>query len=529
MGGAIDLATGRDPTEVFDDLGAYCAARRAAGFTVVITTFLPRDKEGFESARETFNALLRDSWPSIADALADIAADPRIGDPLDCFDRTYFAADAIHPNSTGYGVMAEVTAPILSAICGTWDMRLRDSAAAWGDWSAYTPLRPWTLHGADGRKTVHVEVQGAGEDVASASASIVLDTTPPRSTVAGADDAWHQTPVTLTATADDGPIGSGVVMVQLRVDDGPWARATQAVVSGDGAHTVRYRAVDAVGNVEKTRELQVHIDSTPPETTTAADDGSWHAAPHVVAFSAADVSGSGVDHTEYSVDGDTWKTGAAATLTTSGRHEVAYRSIDLAGNVEAARTAAVAVDADAPKTSLTGADDRWYAAPVPVSLTATDTASGVVATEYSLDDGAWTVGTETVVSGEGAHVLRYRSVDAVGNVETAGTQTIRIDTRAPTARFLRRAACRRGGKATLRYTVADPRPGGPTAKVRIVVRDSRGRVVKRLTRRNLTVNRRQATTFVCRLRKGLYRLSISATDAAGTAQAKARTGRLLVR
>jgi hypothetical protein len=318
-------------------------------------------------------------------------------------------------------------------------------------------------------------------------------------------------------------------MVQLSVDDGSWAHATQAVVSGDGVHTVRYRSMDAVGNVEETRALEVRIDATPPRTTAAPDDGSWHAAPHVVAFSAADASGSGVEHTEYSIDGGRWKTGAAATLTTSGRHDVAYRSVDLAGNVEAVRQVTAAVDADAPETSLTGADDAWHAAPVPVSLTATDTASGVVLTEYALDDGPWTTGTETVVSGEGAHVLRYRAVDAVGNVEAARSRTIRIDTRAPTARFLQRAVCRRAGRATLRYTVADPRPGGPTATVRIVVADSRGRVVKRLTRRGLPVGTRQTATFTCRLRAGTYRLTISATDAAGTAQAKARTGWLTVR
>ena len=529
MGGAVDLASGRDAAAVFADLGAYCEARRAAGFRVVVTTFLPRDREGFEAARQMFNGLLRADWASIADGLADIAANPRIGDALDCFDRTYYTDDGVHPNNAGFGVMAEVTAPLLVAIGGSWDMRLRDAAQAWADWLPYASVRAWTLSGGDGAKTVEVEVRDAEGGTAVAADSIVLDTTPPTTTLSGGGDTWSRTPVTLTATADDGPIGSGVAMVQLSVDDGPWAHATQAVVSDDGVHTVRYRAVDAVGNVEETRAVQIRIDATPPQTTAAPDDGSWHAAPHVVAFSATDAAGSGVDHTEHSVDGGRWKTGATATLTTTGRHEVAYRSVDLAGNVEAARRVTVAVDADAPETSLAGADDAWHAAPVPVSLTATDTASGVVLTEYALDDGPWTAGTETVVSDEGAQVLRYRAVDAVGNVEAAGSRTIRIDTRAPTARFLRRAVCRRGGKAALSYAVADPRPGGPTAAVRIAIADSRGRVVKRLTRRSLPVCTRRTATFACRLGTGTYRLTISATDVAGTAQAKPRTGWLTVR
>lgn len=97
-------------------------------------------------------------------------------------------------------------------------------------------------------------------------------------------------------------------------------------------------------------------------------------------------------------------------------------------------------DTTAPVTSatVTGSGepvDGWYAEEVTVTLSAVDEegGSGVAATEYSLDDDAgWTAYTSPVtVTGEGSHVLRFRSTDAAGNVEQAKSITIKIDGTAP--------------------------------------------------------------------------------------------------
>ncbi|MEI6727320.1 MAG: SGNH/GDSL hydrolase family protein, partial [Actinomycetes bacterium] len=80
MAGGGDLASGGDPQAVLDALQTYCAARRAAGFEVVVLTLLPRsDPVGFDAARAVYNDMLRAQWPAFADGLADVAADPRIG------------------------------------------------------------------------------------------------------------------------------------------------------------------------------------------------------------------------------------------------------------------------------------------------------------------------------------------------------------------------------------------------------------------------------------------------------------------
>jgi hypothetical protein len=76
--------------------------------------------------------------------------------------------------------------------------------------------------------------------------------------------------------------------------------------------------------------------------------------------------------------------------------------------------------------------------PVTVTITADDGAagSGVASISYTLDGGAQQTvsgASATVpVSGDGTHTVSYFATDKVGNAGTAKTQTVRIDTAAPT-------------------------------------------------------------------------------------------------
>ncbi|GAA0973887.1 hypothetical protein GCM10009555_029350 [Acrocarpospora macrocephala] len=180
--------------------------------------------------------------------------------------------------------------------------------------------------------------------------------------------------------------------------------------------------------------LTLSLDGIAPVTTATTDPAQpasgWFTSALLVTLSAAD-QGSGVDRTEYQLDGGAW-TGYAepVVITGDGSHTLAYRSADKAGNVEAAKTLAVKVDATAPVTTA----DTTPVGGVSVVLSAADATSGVAGTEYSLDGGAWTPYTQTVViSGEGEHELRYRSTDKAGNVEEIKAVTVKIeDSVAPT-------------------------------------------------------------------------------------------------
>jgi cytochrome c len=145
-----------------------------------------------------------------------------------------------------------------------------------------------------------------------------------------------------------------------------------------------------------------------------------------------------VARTEYQLDGATTWTAYAAPIpvTGDGTHEVRFRSVDEAGNVEATKSVPVKIDTTAPMTTATFAppsDGGWHAGAVPVTLTSTDAGSGVSTVEWSLDGGPWTPYTQPVdVTGDGEHELLYRATDKAGNAETLKSAVLRIDGNSPT-------------------------------------------------------------------------------------------------
>lgn len=126
--------------------------------------------------------------------------------------------------------------------------------------------------------------------------------------------------------------------------------------------------------------------------------------------------------TEYSFDNTNWITYTAPfTISGEGMTAVYYRSKDPAGVVEPTNLLIVKIDKTAPETHavLEGSFDGYnYTSDVTVSLYASDAVSGVASTLYSLDDSSWLeYSGSLVVSTEGSHLLKYKSIDKAGNIE----------------------------------------------------------------------------------------------------------------
>ena len=166
----------------------------------------------------------------------------------------------------------------------------------------------------------------------------------------------------------------------------------------------------------------------------------------------------------------------------------------------------------APTVSLsTGGDD---------ALSAVEYRPGATAT--------WqTYGAPFTVVGQGVSACGARCRDAFGN-EGVAAFTIKLDTRRPTPQ-VRSATVKRGRTCTIRYEVADPRPGSPTATVKIVVSDSHGRRRWARTVSGALVDTWLSVAFRCNLAHGAYQISVLATDTAGNLQTKAAAGKLVVR
>lgn len=182
MAGGGDLSSGADPQTVIDGLRTYCAARRAAGFRVVVLTLLPRSTPaGFDAVRAVYNAMLLEQWPTFADGIADVTADPRIGVDGANLDPVYYL-DQIHPTSAGYAVMAAAVAPALEGVDWRSDacrVRFSNSGNVWTAWTRYAEHRSWLLAPGDGLKTVSARYRDADGAVSTVTAKIMLDTRPP--------------------------------------------------------------------------------------------------------------------------------------------------------------------------------------------------------------------------------------------------------------------------------------------------------------------------------------------------------------
>ncbi|WP_372449271.1 OmpL47-type beta-barrel domain-containing protein [Streptomyces montanisoli] len=288
------------------------------------------------------------------------------------------------------------------------------------------------------------------------------DTTAPdtSASVSGTKDANgdYVGGATVTVTASDAD--SGVAKVEYALDGGAFSPYTDPVqVTTAGDHTVSYRATDKAGNTSAVKTASFTVVAAPPEDTTAPDTSATvsgtkdangdYVDSATVTVTASDAD-SGVAKVEYALDGGAFSPYTdPVQVTTAGDHSLSYRATDKAGNTSGAKTVSFTVvvaappeDTTAPDTSATvsGTKDANgdYVADATVTVTASDTESGIATIEYSLDGGAYADYTAPVlVSDTGDHSLSYRATDKAGNTSAAKSVSFTVaaappqDTTAP--------------------------------------------------------------------------------------------------
>ncbi|MCJ8014601.1 Ig-like domain-containing protein [Paenibacillus sp. KQZ6P-2] len=172
------------------------------------------------------------------------------------------------------------------------------------------------------------------------------------------------------------------------------------------------------------------IDRTAPETTAVVNpsepDGAngWYIQLVTLSLNASD-AGSGVTSTEYSVDGgDTWMPYKdSLTFSQDGRYSILYRSLDLAGNAEEAKTLEFILDTEVPAVSVAEPVEKAYAdtESLTLSWTAYDAMSGIdsAKTTARLDDRIVEQGTEVPLYtlSLGNHTFTVSVIDEAGNTQ----------------------------------------------------------------------------------------------------------------
>jgi hypothetical protein len=376
-----------------------------------------------------------------------------------------------------------------------------------------------------------------------------IDNTPP--TVLMHDPGTNlRGTVSIAANAAD--TGSGVATVDFQVEvagSGNWQTLGTVNPSGgisyqldttqldDGLYDFRAYATDLAGNGAGSNvTANVRLDNTAPTTTSDAPS-TVQSSDVTVNLSATD-AGSGVDHTEWRVDGGATQTGATATIAApgdhsdDGTHTLEFRSVDLAGNVESWHSASIVIDTTPPSGSGTspGAVVRGTVPlsvtlqpdPNPVPQGVTPPAPPTVQFELSSDGGThwsplgpvvaqppYSVNWDTTSVADGSYRIAAVATDAVGNVSTpitVGGTTV-VDNTAPTGSVLSpNAGSTVSGSVTLAASATDATSG--VASVSFAVN---GNVVGTDTSWPYQVNQWDTTP----LADGSYDLVVTITDVAG--------------
>lgn len=323
---------------------------------------------------------------------------------------------------------------------------------------------PATLTGADGTKTLYAFARdGAGNMNAGVSRSIVLDRVAPTAALA-LPAATNSTTPGITVTGTD-PGGSGINGYCVKTAPAiPLASdtcfvgsqpATATITGPDGTKTLHAWTRDAAGNVSTGTSSDLLLDTTKPtvafDITPAATNGSSVA----VTMSGTDTGGSGING--YCVQespstptaGDACFLGIAPTSATISAASDGTKTLygftrDSAGNVSLGASDTVVKDTVAPTVTFGITPTVTNSLTVAVTFSATDTGgSGVDA--YCLRTAAGTPETTdacfvalaptqgTLVGADGTRRLFAFARDVVGNVSSAGTDTVLLDRVAPTA------------------------------------------------------------------------------------------------
>ncbi|HXY84198.1 MAG TPA: Ig-like domain-containing protein [Gaiellaceae bacterium] len=304
---------------------------------------------------------------------------------------------------TGSGV-DHVDFQIAPAGSGSWTTYATDTTAPYSVSLDTTAL-------ADG----HYDFQTVAYDAAGNQATStpvtdrLIDNTPPTATMTSPGPYARGT-ISLSSTTDDpgGANASGLASTSYEYSTNggtswtPTGSSLNTTTLPDGNVELRVTATDHAGNSTTSTPVTTLVDNTKPVTTDDAPSG-WQSTAVVVHLTATD-AGSGVNVTEYSVDGGPFVTGTTVTIpapadgSNDGTHTIAYFSADNAGNIEQVKSTQVLIDATPPVCPSCSAAD-YLRGTVTLNASPSDSGAGIQSVTFQYSPAGadtWTtIGTDS--------------------------------------------------------------------------------------------------------------------------------------
>jgi len=243
---------------------------------------------------------------------------------------------------------------------------------------------------------------------ASHAVTVKRDTVAPVTTDNAPADASDLDVVVDLSAGDE---GSGVAATHYRVNGGAQQTGTSVVFATYGIHTLTYWSVDVAGNIEPERSATIRIklaDATfVPDVTGPTNQDVTLA----VAFPAYAAS------KEVSSDGIVWSPYTAPIVATVNQSVYARYVHEDGGWSHTSRYDIENIDKAAPTTTSETTVDAATSFVTVTFHAAADGGSGIAGTYYKVDGNPAQVGDSVQLRAQGAHTVRYWSIDEAGNIE----------------------------------------------------------------------------------------------------------------
>ncbi|WP_176560260.1 S-layer homology domain-containing protein [Brevibacillus dissolubilis] len=304
-------------------------------------------------------------------------------------------------------------------------MRFSNDGTVWSGWESFGTSKTWTLQsGADGVRTVTVELQDAAGNIGQTSDTIIMDTIAPAGSVTINGGASHTNSATVSLDLA-GTDANGTVQMRFSNEGGTWSgwenfapTKTWTLSALDGNKTVNMELRDGAGNTQLYSDT-IQLDTVSP-VVTGVTNGQVTNSNVSISFDEGTATLDGLPYVE------------GTTVSAEGAHTLVVT--DAAGN---STTITFTIDKTNPSGTLTIAGGSLITKDVNINLEISDT-QDAVQMQFSNDNATWSgweaVGPAkawTISAPDGDKTIYMKLKDAAGN-EAVVTTTIKLDTTAPT-------------------------------------------------------------------------------------------------
>jgi hypothetical protein len=281
-----------------------------------------------------------------------------------------------------------------------------------------------------------VDVAGNASEVTTET--YVIDTVAPVATATPAGGLYNTQPSVVLTCTDSG--GSGCAATHYTVDGSTPTTSSPVYstpISLTASTTLKFFAVDGVGNVGSVVTEQYTLDLVAPVTTVSPGAGQYHTV-FTATLTCMD-EGSGCKATYYTTDGSEPTTASdvySGPIDIRQTTTLKFFSVDNAGNAEPMKSVAydVTIDAAPPVVTAAPAGGSYTLAQSVVLRCNDGGGSGCKALHYTTDGSEPTTSSPeytTALTVDANTVIKFLAEDNAGNVSAVKTETYVIDGAAP--------------------------------------------------------------------------------------------------